>query len=108
MAKFHGNVGYVRTEETSASVYEEVWTVKSHSGDLLENRSKIQDDAAVNPGLRIMNKISIIATPYAREHFHEIRWVEFQGHKWSVSDVTVNYPRLILNLGGLYNGPTQN
>ena len=107
MAKFYGKVGYARNVETAPSVWQEEWTIKTHSGDLLENRSRLVDGNVVNPGVRIANKISIIATPYALEHFYEIRWVEFQNSKWTVSGVTVNYPRLILELGGLYNVPTQ-
>ncbi len=108
MAKFYGKVGYAANVETAPSVWQEEWTIKTHSGDLLENRRKLVDGSIVNPGISISNKISIVATPYAREHFHEIRWVEFQNSKWTVSDVTVNYTRLILTLGGLYNGATQN
>lgn len=107
MAKFYGKVGYARNVETAPSVWQEEWTIKKHSGDLLENRSRLVDGNVVNPGVRVANKISILATPYAREHFHEIRWVEFQNSKWTVSGVTVNYPRLILELGGLCNVPTQ-
>lgn len=107
MAKFHGNVGYATNVETAPSVWKEVWTIKCHSGDLLENRRKLIDANTVNPGITISNKISVVATPYAREHFHEIRWVEFQNSKWTVSDVTVSYPRLILTLGGLYHGAPQ-
>lgn len=108
MAKFRGKVGYARNVETAPSVYNEEWTIKQCSCDLLENKSKLVDGSVVNPGIRLMNRISIVASPYARKHCHEIRWVEFQNSKWTVSDVTVNYPRLILTLGGLYNGPTQN
>lgn len=107
MPKFHGNVGYATTVETAPSVWQEEWTVKTHSGDLIENRSKLLDGSVVNPGIKVTNRISIVATPYAREHFHEIRWVEFQNSKWTVSDVTVSYPRLILTLGGLYNVASQ-
>lgn len=106
MAKFYGKVGYVRTVEKSFGVYDEVTTVRRIGGDLLKNRRKMKDGSDVNPGITISNEISFIADAYAREHYFQIRWVEFQGSKWSVSDVTVDYPRLTLTLGGLYNGST--
>lgn len=106
MAKFYGNVGYVRTVEKTFGVYDEVVTVRKYRGDLPKNRRKMKDGSDVNPGITISNEVSFIADPYAREHYFQIRWVEFQGSKWSVSDVTVDYPRLTLTLGGLYNGST--
>lgn len=103
MAKFYGKVGYVRTVETTLGVWEEVTTERIYRGDLIKNRRKLQNDSEVNSGISIQNSISIVADPYARDHFYEIRWVEFQNSKWSVSDVTVEYPRLTLMLGGLYH-----
>lgn len=64
---------------------------------------KMQNEGVVNTGISISEEISIVADPYAQRHYTEIRWVEFDGSKWRVTGVTVNYPRLILTLGGLYN-----
>ncbi len=107
MSKFYGKVGYAETYEKRLGVWDERYTERVYRGDLLKNRRKMKDGTEVNPGITISNEISIVADPYAREHFHQIRWVEFQNSKWSVSDVTVDYPRLILTLGGLYNGSTE-
>ena len=52
----------------------------------------------------ISNDISILSVPYAVNNFHSMRYIEFMGAKWKVSDVEVQYPRLLLTLGGLYNG----
>ena len=32
-----------------------------------------------------------------------MRYVEFMGAKWKISSVEVQYPRLILTVGGVYN-----
>lgn len=106
MAKFYGNVGYVTTVETSPGVYTERVVIHTYRGDLLRNRRRLDNSSKVNSDIDISNEVSIVADPYAQNHFFEIRWVEFQNSKWTVSDVTVDYPRLTLTLGGLYNGST--
>lgn len=106
MAKFYGNVGYVTTVETSPGVYTERVVIRTYRGDLLRNRRRLDNSSKVNSDIDISNEVSIVADPYAQNHFFEIRWVEFQNSKWTVSDVTVDYPRLTLTLGGLYNGST--
>jgi len=45
-----------------------------------------------------------ILEAYAYEHFSEMRYVEFMGSKWKIEAITVERPRLILSIGGLYNG----
>jgi len=106
MAKFYGSVGYVTTVETSPGIWTEQLTVRRYRGDLLRNRRRYESGSKINGDIDISNEVSIVADPYAREHFFQIRWVEFQNSKWTVSDVTVDYPRLTLTLGGLYNGTT--
>lgn len=107
MAKFYGRVGYVHTELTSPGVYQEVAVTKLHRGDLIRNTRRVQTEGEVNGSLTVSNEISIIADPYARENFHSIRYVEFMNSKWTVTSVQVQYPRLILTLGGIYNGPAE-
>jgi hypothetical protein len=34
-----------------------------------------------------------------------MRYVEWAGVRWDVTDVEVQRPRLILRLGGVYHGP---
>ena len=104
MAKYYGKVGYATTEETAPGVFQEVFIERAYKGDLIRNRRKLQTEGVVNSGISVSNEIQIVADPYARDHFHEIRWAMLHGSKWSVSDVTVDYPRLTLTLGGLYHG----
>lgn len=104
MAKFYGNIGYASEVVTAPGVVQTVYTVRKYKGDLIQNRRKLRDTSDVNTGITVSNEISIVADPYAREHFHEIRWAEYRNSKWTVSDVTVGYPRLILTLGGPYHG----
>ena len=103
MPKFYGAVGYAETVETSPGVWEEQITERNYYGDVIRNTRRLQSADKVNDDINISNEISIVADPYANDHFYAIRYVVFQGAKWKVSNVDVQYPRLILSLGGLYN-----
>lgn len=104
MAKFYGKIGFVDTVETEPGVWEEQATECEYSGDLIRNTSRVQGTNSVNNSIVISNNISIIADPYAQQNFHSIRYAEFMGTKWKIENVDVQYPRLVLTMGGKYNG----
>lgn len=104
MAKFHGIVGYAETIETSPGVWTEQITEREHFGDLIRNTRRLQSSDRVNSNVNISNEISIVSDPYSNKNFHSMRYVEFMGAKWTIENVEVQYPRLILILGGVYNG----
>ena len=104
MAKWFGVVGFAETVETAPDVWVEKITKRSYYGDLLRNTRRLQASDQLNDNITIANEISIVSDPYANQHFHAIRYVEFAGTKWKVSNVEVLYPRLKLTLGGEYNG----
>lgn len=102
MAKYYGKIGYVETVETEPGLWEENVTVRPYYGDVIRNIRKLQTNG-VNDDVNISNQISIVADPYAVQNFHSIRYAELNGVKWKVTDVDVQYPRLTLSLGGVYN-----
>ena len=104
MAKFYGVIGYAVTEETEPGIYEERIVEKEHFGDVVRNTRRLSNAAKVNDDIIISNQISIVADPFANNNFHSMRYVSFMGSKWKVTEVEVQYPRLILTLGGVYNG----
>lgn len=104
MAKFYGAIGYAKTVETMPGVWTEQITERDYYGDVIRNSRRLQSSDKVNDDISINNQISIVADPYAINNFHSMRYVEFMGAKWKISDVEVQYPRLLLTLGGLYNG----
>ena len=104
MAKYYGKIGYNESVETTPGVWEEKITERSYYGDVVRNARRLQSTDKVNDDVNVNNEISIVADPYAMNNFHSMRYVEFMGAKWKVSNVEVQYPRLILTLGGLYNG----
>lgn len=104
MAKFYGKIGYANTVETKPGVYEEQIVERSYYGDLIRNTRRLQSADQVNDNINISNEISIVADPYVTNNFHTMRYAVFMGTKWKISNVEVSYPRLILTLGGVYNG----
>lgn len=104
MAKFYGAIGFAETVETDPGVWEEQIVEKYYSGDIIRNIRKLQSSSnSVNDNINISNEISIVADPYAEQNMYAMRYVVFKGNKWKISDVDVNYPRLALTLGGIYN-----
>lgn len=103
MNKFYGNVGYVETVETTPGIYEPQATEKKYYGDVLKESRYLTPGEKVNDDFTVRNRISIVADPYANQHFHNIRYAEWMGTKWIVKGVEVAMPRLILTLGGVYN-----
>lgn len=104
MAKFYGAIGYSITEEVKPGVYAEKITERMYYGDLQRNTRRLQTASQVNDNIEISNEISIVADPFANENFHLMKYAEFMGIKWKVTSVEVQCPRLILTVGGLYNG----
>ena len=105
MAKFYGVIGYAVSEEVDPGIWEDRIIERKYSGDLVRNTSQwsASSDSTIDD-LNISNQISIIADPYANEYFYSMKYVEFMGAKWKITKVDVQRPRLILTVGGVYNG----
>lgn len=103
MAKWFGKIGFAETVEKTPGVWVEDIVDREYYGDLIRNTRRLQSSDKVNDDVEISNQISIIADPYANENFHAMRYAKFMGSKWKVNSVEVQYPRLILDLGGVYN-----
>jgi len=105
MAKFYGKIGYGESQLISPGVWEDVIVEYEYYGDVVRNTRRLENGDKVNNDLSVNNSISIVADAYANEHFFAIRYVEWAGTLWTVSEVEVQSPRLLLRLGGVYNGP---
>lgn len=103
MAKFYGTIGYAQTVETKPGVWEEKIVERMYAGDLIRNTRRLQSTDQLNDNINVANEVSIVSDPFANENFYSMRYVEFMGAKWKVSNVEVQYPRLILTIGGLYH-----
>lgn len=106
MAKFFDIVGFGTTTKISPGVFDDVITERSYRGDIIRNAKSIDQGDKVNDNVSVENSISIVADQYASENVFAIRYVRWAGSLWKVANVEVQRPRLILRLGGVYNGPT--
>jgi hypothetical protein len=104
MAKYFGKIGFAELVETAPDVWTEQITERSYYGDILQDYRKLENSGDVNDDITVTNKISILADPYATERIQSMRYIWYLGVKWKVSHVDVQYPRLVINIGGEYHG----
>lgn len=104
MAKYHGMIGFSIQSETKPGVWNDVVTEKHYSGEILKLRRKPSSSDRATSDFMIDNEISIVADPFINDNLASILYVEFMGAKWTITGVEVDPPRLILSLGGVYNG----
>lgn len=104
MAKYFGRIGYAETVETVPGVWEEVIQERQYYGDVIRNARRWENGESLNDNLVVSNSISIVADDYAYQHFAFIRYVEWMGVLWKPSSVEIQRPRIILQIGGVYNG----
>lgn len=105
MAKWFGTIGFAETVEIRPGVWEERITEAKYYGDVIRNSRNLQSSVdQLNDNINIANQFSIVADPFAKNHFHKMRYLEYMGVKWKVTTVEDQRPRLILTIGGLWNG----
>lgn len=107
--KFSGNVGYCVSQEGTGDregIWEDVVVERHYYGDVLQNTQRWEQGMDILDDAKLTNKISIMADAVLFEHFSTLKYVEWMGARWKVTSIEVLRPRLILTLGGVYNGPT--
>lgn len=105
MAKFVGKIGFVRDVETypGSGIFVEEAKDKTYRGDILMNFNRWQDASKVNEDLTIDNKFSFVSDSFALRNIGDMRYMEYLGTKWKIKSVEINYPRINITVGGLYN-----
>ena len=107
MAKYSGMIGFVKYVEGPYSVHTDTAIEKHYTGDVLQNYRRNENSSdKISEDLRLNNEISIIANKFAIENFAYMRYVTYLGTKWQITSAKIESPRIILTLGGVYNGPT--
>lgn len=105
--RFCGKIGYGESAETAPGVHTNVIVEeRTYRGDVVRDIKRDEPGQNLNDDLVVNNSISIVADKYAREHYFLIKYVEWEGVRWTVSAVEVKPPRLLLSIGRVYNGPT--
>lgn len=108
MARFYGPIGFSKSVETDPvnhpGVFEEVLTEHNYYGEVIRNTKRNDAGSSVNDNINVGNTISIIADAYANQNFFAMRYLKWMGSYWKITNVEVQRPRLILSIGGVYNG----
>lgn len=104
MAKWYGKIGYAITEETEPGLWEPKIIERTYYGDMISDLRKRQNSGEVNDNINLSNVISIVADPFVIQNCSFMAYVEIMGAKWKITDVDIQYPRLTLTIGGVYNG----
>ena len=104
MRKFFGKVGYGVTEQANRGVYVDKIVEREYYGDVTRISRLLKQGENLHMDVQASNAISILADAYANENFHKIKFVVWNGVAWTVDNVEVQAPRLILRIGEVYNG----
>lgn len=106
MAKFYGIIGIVDTVESSPGVWSDSIQERRYTGDVIRKTRRWESSDNVNPDVTISDTISIIADEFTLASMHLMKYVKWRGAAWAINSFTVAYPRIQLEIGGLYNGQT--
>lgn len=104
MSKWYGQVGFAESEEYETGVWENSVKERNYYGEVISTRWKRENANHLVDDINLSNQISIVSDPYANEHCSSIVYVTYMGTKWKVTDVEIQFPRLLLSIGGVYNG----
>lgn len=106
MAKFYGKIGFGESVEVEPGVWEDVIVERPYFGDVVRDTLEVKQGEKVLSDLHTGNSFSIVADGYAENNFFAMRYLEWSGALWIVRQVEVRRPRLVIRIGGVYNGPT--
>lgn len=101
--KWFGKIGFVKTEETKPGVHSPSEKEREYYGDVTTNRWRWdKSDMSSNDDIQVTNSISIVADSYMTDNLGYMRYVVWNGTRWKISSFQQEYPRITLELGGLY------
>jgi len=104
MAKYSGNLGFAVTQETAPSVFKPVIVERHYTGDMPRNIHKVESSSNENDNINVNNQISILMDTFLADNFSHIKYVTLLGARWKVKTATIDYPRVVLEIGGVWNG----
>ena len=105
MAKYYGRIGFIETREVpeGSGIWKEIVTERLYFGDVVRNSRRWQGAETLNDDLNISNEIVVVMDEYAIHNFHAMRYIEYMGAYWKITNVQVEHPHLRLTIGGVYN-----
>ena len=108
MAKFFGPIGYAVQTETRPGVWVDKIVEHDSYGEVERPFSSnwSASNESTNDDLNINAQISIVADPFVYDNLRSMKYVRFMGSEWKITKIEPRHPRLILTIGGVYNGQT--
>lgn len=106
MAKFFGDIGFATQVQTSLGIWEDKIIEKQYYGDIFREARRFSGSDEILGSINLSNQISVVADGYITDNVQNLRYVRWQGGLWKVSYVELKFPRLVLEMTGVYNGPT--
>lgn len=102
MSRFSGKLGFINIRETEEGVWLEDRNEIPVKGTIRSLYVRNDNSSSVNTNLRLTNEVSILLDSKIQTYLETLKYVVWKGSKWEVQSIGVNYPRLTINLGGLY------
>lgn len=104
--RFFGAIGFVKTEETAPDVFTEIAEEREYYGDVTRQTTKWQPSEYLNDNLNVTNQFRILADGYMLENMYAMRYVVWHGSRWKILTIDEERPRVVLTIGGVWNGRT--
>ena len=106
--KYTGKIGFAVMKNEGEGIYTEEIEEKVYYGDLLSSRWNNENNQnsplVVNCFFVILNNsISVICDKYLSENISVIRYITYKNSKWCITGIEIQPPRIIINIGGIYN-----
>lgn len=105
MGKFTGRLGYLFQEETSPGVWEERVEEYECVGDIISANRKWEKGESFTDELNVSNRFSIVAAAFVTKNLAYMRYLKWMDVAWKITNADIQYPRIILTIGGVYNVP---
>lgn len=103
MTRYLGFIGINRgAVETAPGIFTEVIDAIEVSGEMRQSRAT-WPQAGMRDGVQLAHVLSIVAPEDSDVDFNEVVYIEWQNHKWAVTQIQYKRPRVELSLGGLYD-----
>ena len=103
-SSWYGKIGFGVTKEIAKGYWKFVVEEREYYGNIISIRQIAENQSySTNDDLRINAKISILDDGFICANCASIRYIEFMGALWRIREVSPEYPRLVLTLGGVYN-----
>lgn len=99
MAKYHGKLGFVLTEQTSPGTWTPRTEIREVTGDVLQRTVRENDSQSINPNVTFDQQISIVYDSFMTQHMFVLEWIEWFGKRWKISKIDIRPPRMNITIG---------